>query len=158
MAYANAGPKVSLSPDPTVTPGTVVFKGDYRELAQLEDPSSQLFHHQQALPALPVPELRDSLSMYLEAVASSASAEQLEKARVDAYAFLDQGSGIGPVLQDRLLDRQKEYKNSSWLQSWWNRYSYLEYREPVVVCVNAARAAWMACWVVRLLGCLFACM
>ena len=60
---------------------------------------------------------------------------QLEKARTDAYELAQKG-GLGERLQERLVQRAKEeYSGSSWLQEWWNKYSYLEYREPVVVYV-----------------------
>jgi carnitine O-acetyltransferase len=135
MAYANGSSVVKLDADPTLRPDTIVFRGDYRVLAPLEDPQSNLFRGQSSLPALPVPDLSASLSAYLEAVAANCTAEQLEKARTDAYAFLAP-SGLGPTLHERLLARRDEYATSSWLQDWWNRYSYLEYREPVVVYVS----------------------
>jgi carnitine O-acetyltransferase len=135
MAYANGSSVVKLDVDPTLRPDTLVFRGDYRVMAPLQDPKSNLFRGQDSLPALPVPELSASLSAYLEAVAANSTAEQLEKARTDAYAFLAP-TGLGPALQERLIARRDEYSTSSWLQNWWNRYSYLEYREPVVVYVS----------------------
>jgi len=138
MAYASGVKTVALSHDPSVDSNTIVFKGDYRVLKSLEDPNSALFRNQDSLPSLPVPALKDSLSAYLAAVAPFATPSQLEKARVDAYEFLSPG-GLGPVLQERLLARAKEYADSSWMQAWWNRYSYLEYREPVVVYVCILR-------------------
>lgn len=133
MAYNNnAGPTQRLKSDPTLAPDAIVFKGDYKVLTNWEDPSTPLFEQQHTLPLLPVPELSASLSMYLESVAALATPEQLEKARIDAYEFLSE-QGVGKTLQERLLQRQQDNKNSSWLQEWWNKFSYLEYREPVVM-------------------------
>lgn len=102
----------------------------------MEDTSKPLWRAQDDLPSLPIPTLEESCKRYLASVKALMSPEEYRNTKNAVKEFL-KPDGIGRTLQRRLKQRQKEQGgNNSWLQEWWNEYSYLGYREPNVVYVS----------------------
>ena len=85
------------------------------------------FAAQSSLPKLPVPELSDTLAKLKESLRplawNEAEWERVTK-RIDHF-----GEGLGPVLQERLVQRAKE--KDHWLEEWWDDLAYLGYRDSV---------------------------
>jgi carnitine O-acetyltransferase len=94
-----------------------------------------LYAHQHKLPRLPIPELKDTATTYLESVKPHLSATEFQRTKNSVAEFI-KPSGFGHVLQQRLLDRDQAVKDKSWLIDWWNDYAYMAYRDPVVINVN----------------------
>ncbi|KXS10143.1 hypothetical protein M427DRAFT_62879 [Gonapodya prolifera JEL478] len=111
------------------------------------------------LPTLPVPKLRDTLEKYLATVSPLLLEADFERTREIVEQFLDETrGGVGQTLQQRLEERAKMANElgpdnllselrkddkgialptrNNWLIDWWNEYSYLQFREPVVVNVS----------------------
>ncbi len=91
--------------------------GDYRTELWMEDSSQALYKYQQQLPLLPVPTLEETCALYLKTVeplAGSSASKQFYQTKRNVMEFL-QPNGMGQKLQDRLLKRAKERKDSSWL-------------------------------------------
>lgn len=110
------------------------------------------------LPLLPLPELDDTIKKYLVTVKPFLQQEDYSRTAELANQFAQ--SEIGLELQRRLVKRAESAKavkpwrlrfagdgeepsapqdkptKSSWLVDWWNSYSYLRYREPVVLNVS----------------------
>nr|XP_015222289.1 PREDICTED: carnitine O-acetyltransferase isoform X1 [Lepisosteus oculatus] len=86
--------------------------------------------HQEGLPKLPVPPLRQTLERYLLALRPVVSAEELEHTRGLVEDFQRPG-GVGERLQRGLERRARKMEN--WLSDWWLQTAYLEYRMPVVI-------------------------
>jgi len=136
MAYANA-PVDNDTSTTWITSRTtaITFSGDYREHLYLEDHQSELYKHQSSLPSLPDATLEQSAKVYLQSIQPLTTAAEFVQTKAAVAEFLKAG-GRGHVLQQRLEARVSEYEGSSWLQEWWNKGSYLEYREPVVIFVS----------------------
>lgn len=87
------------------------------------------------LPRLPVPSLEETCAKYLKTLRPIVSEEAYETSVKAVKKFLEPNS-FGRVLQERLLQRAEEKKQTSWLIDWWNDYAYLGYRDSVVINVN----------------------
>ncbi|KAI8807973.1 acyltransferase ChoActase/COT/CPT [Cladochytrium replicatum] len=99
-----------------------------------KSPNKPLYKYQQSLPKLPVPTLQETIPKYLKSVKAVVSPAEFEKTQAVAREFLTAG-GVGETLQKRLEERAKTEK-TSWLYEWWNDWSYMGYRDPVVVYVS----------------------
>ncbi|KAL4660769.1 carnitine O-acetyltransferase isoform X2 [Arapaima gigas] len=86
--------------------------------------------HQDSLPKLPVPPLRQTCERYLAVLEPLVSAEELEHTRRLVAEFTMSG-GVGERLQKGLERRARKMDN--WLSDWWLQTAYLEFRMPVVV-------------------------
>ena len=108
--------------------------GDYRTEAHLETLiGGPLYAHQRNLPRLPIPDLRDTIERFLPtALPLAQSSQEKENLLASAKIFEQQATG----LQQCLIQRRDEWGDSSWLQSWWNSYIYLEVRDPLPVNVS----------------------
>jgi len=108
--------------------------GDYRvDADRLEDTSMPLYSAQSSLDRLPVPSLEETCKRFLRtAVPLAKSSEETASLQQAVDAF----SQHSQQLQKRLLQRQKENPESSWLQHWWNVLGYLKIRDPIVVHVS----------------------
>ena len=136
MAYANAPASSSASSTwLTSRKNALIFSGDYREHLHLENPDSNLYKNQLNLPSLPIATLEQSAKIYLQSIEPLTTSKQYLATKAAVNEFLKAG-GRGQELQKRLEKRASELPNSSWLQEWWNKGSYLEYREPVVIFVS----------------------
>lgn len=93
------------------------------------DAASTTLSLQHTLPKLPVPELEQSVTKHLESVRALFSQPEYEEAKRTAEDFLR--SDLSRKLQAKLKSRAADAKDSSWLLQWWNKYSYLAYRDPV---------------------------
>ena len=78
--------------------------------------SEKTFSNDELLPPLPLPELKDSLSLYLDSVKPHLTDEEFVKTKqiVDNFE-----KNEGKILHQSLLDRAKERKN------WVNEMIYL---------------------------------
>uniref|UniRef100_A0A8C9U4L4 Carnitine O-acetyltransferase n=1 Tax=Scleropages formosus TaxID=113540 RepID=A0A8C9U4L4_SCLFO len=92
--------------------------------------ASRYLIHQDSLPKLPVPELRQTCQRYLAVLEPLVSDEELEHTRTLVADFMVPG-GVGERLQKGLERRARKMDN--WLSDWWLQSAYLEFRMPVVV-------------------------
>ncbi|KAJ1915324.1 Carnitine O-acetyltransferase mitochondrial [Mycoemilia scoparia] len=93
-------------------------------------------HNSTGLPALPVPQLEDTLKKLLDTVRPLVSTDEY-KAIEKKVQFFASKDGMGPVLQARLKTRAEELAGkSSWLEEWWNDYAYFSNRESICFNVN----------------------
>lgn len=108
------------------------FRGKHHQFQPLVKPF-RMFSHQTKLPRLPVPPLERTLQKYQNTLIPLINAkEQLTRVETEIKNF---ASGLGPVLQRRLLDHQF-IEPENWLDQWWYQKAYLEWREPLVVNSN----------------------
>lgn len=106
------------------------------------------FSRQRTLPRLPIPDLEATLERYLTSIEplllqkehlgelpGSSAAKELEKRREWARE-LTQPGGLGPVLQNRLVDVDRTTPNN-WLDDrYWLVKAYHEWRVPLLVNSN----------------------
>uniref|UniRef100_A0A8C9X1T2 Carnitine O-acetyltransferase n=1 Tax=Sander lucioperca TaxID=283035 RepID=A0A8C9X1T2_SANLU len=85
--------------------------------------------HQEGLPKLPVPPLKQTCERYLAALEPIVSEEELEHTRQLMEEFLK--GGVGERLQKGLERRAR--KTDNWLSEWWMQSAYLDCRMPVAV-------------------------
>uniref|UniRef100_A0A8C9TX10 Carnitine O-acetyltransferase n=1 Tax=Scleropages formosus TaxID=113540 RepID=A0A8C9TX10_SCLFO len=86
--------------------------------------------HQEGLPKLPVPPLRQTCERYLAVLEPLVSEQELEHTRKLMAEFLTPG-GAGERLQKGL--ERRAHKMENWLSDWWLQTAYLDFRMPVVV-------------------------
>uniref|UniRef100_A0A7N8WYE4 Carnitine O-acetyltransferase-like n=1 Tax=Mastacembelus armatus TaxID=205130 RepID=A0A7N8WYE4_9TELE len=85
--------------------------------------------HQEGLPKLPVPPLKQTCEHYLAALEPIVSKEELEHTRQLVEEFFK--GGVGERLQKSLERRAR--KTDNWLSEWWMQLAYLDCRMPVAV-------------------------
>lgn len=85
--------------------------------------------HQEGLPRLPVPPLKQTCERYLAMLEPIVSEDELEHTRQLVAEFLQ--GGVGERLQKRL--ERRTHKTENWLSEWWMQSAYLDCRMPVVV-------------------------
>ncbi|KAL5512913.1 hypothetical protein ACEPAH_3311 [Sanghuangporus vaninii] len=90
------------------------------------------FAAQSSLPRLPVPALKDTLTRLRRSLVPLAHTK--DELRNTEQKIAQFENGLAPVLQTRLEKRQKETQH--WLEEWWDLYSYMGYRDSVVVNVS----------------------
>ncbi|KAM6954457.1 carnitine O-acetyltransferase [Aplochiton taeniatus] len=89
----------------------------------------RMAHHQDNLPQLPVPPLKQTLQRYLTMLEPIVSQEELDHTRVLVEEFLN--GGVGDRLQKEL--ERRATKKENWLSEWWMQAAYLDCRMPVPV-------------------------
>jgi carnitine O-acetyltransferase len=92
---------------------------------------------QGTLPKLPVPPLEKTFALYLRSLEPIITAEQLATTKANIADFL-KPNGLGEKLQRRLIDHasHESANNGNWLDAWWLRLAYHQWREPVLVNSN----------------------
>ncbi|KAL3976127.1 solute carrier family 25 (mitochondrial phosphate transporter), member 3 [Sarotherodon galilaeus] len=85
--------------------------------------------HQEGLPKLPVPPLKQTCERYLAALEPLVSDEEMDHTRKVVQEFLK--GGVGERLQKGLERRAR--KTDNWLTEWWMQSAYLDCRMPVAV-------------------------
>lgn len=80
-----------------------------------------------ALPKLPVPPLKDTLTRYLKTVKPFLNDDEFRETEGKVKKFSE---GVGAKLQELLVKRAENTEN--WLADWWLKVAYLEFRAPVV--------------------------
>ncbi|RKP28189.1 carnitine acetyltransferase [Syncephalis pseudoplumigaleata] len=92
---------------------------------------------QGTLPHLPVPSLDKTFAVYLRSLEPLVSPEQLATTKANVADFLRQG-GLGEQLQRRLIDHaaRETVNHGNWLDAWWLRLAYHQWREPLLVNSN----------------------
>lgn len=87
-------------------------------------------HPSARLPSLPLPDLESTLQLYLTAVRSFCSREEIEEIEKAIQEFLDLGN-IGRQLQNRLLQRASDPSVDDWQSDLYNAHVYLKCRAPI---------------------------
>ncbi|XP_028269598.1 carnitine O-acetyltransferase [Parambassis ranga] len=85
--------------------------------------------HQESLPKLPVPPLKQTCERYLAALEPIVSKEELDHTQQLVQEFLK--GGVGERVQKGLERRAR--KTDNWLSEWWMQTAYLDCRMPVPV-------------------------
>ncbi|KAF6729922.1 Carnitine O-acetyltransferase [Oryzias melastigma] len=109
-----------------VRPSTVNPCRLLRAVTQIPERS---FVHQEGLPKLPVPPLKQTCERYLSMLEPIVSEEELEHTRQLVQEFLK--GGVGERLQKELERRAR--KTDNWLSEWWMQSAYLDCRMPLAV-------------------------
>ena len=86
-------------------------------------PENQTFYHDEKLPSLPVPEVKETIEKYLDSCRAILNDEDYEKTKKICQRFVEDDS---VVLQEKLLERAAKRRN--WLEQWWSEKVYLETR------------------------------
>uniref|UniRef100_A0AAY4EVI7 Choline/carnitine acyltransferase domain-containing protein n=1 Tax=Denticeps clupeoides TaxID=299321 RepID=A0AAY4EVI7_9TELE len=86
--------------------------------------------HQEGLPKLPVPPLKQTCERYLAVLEPLLSEEELSHTHKLVAEFVRSG-GVGERLQKGLERRARKTEN--WLSEWWMQSAYLDSRMPVAV-------------------------
>ncbi|KAF4109723.1 carnitine O-acetyltransferase-like [Onychostoma macrolepis] len=86
--------------------------------------------HQESLPKLPVPPLKQTCARYLASLEPLISEEEKAHTRELMDEFLRPG-GVGERLQKSLERRAR--KTDNWLSDWWMQSAYLDSRMPVAM-------------------------
>jgi carnitine O-acetyltransferase len=105
--------------------------GNYSETVDMEDQSLPLYAGNPKTPSLPVPDLDQTLDLFLQSVKPHVSPAELK----NTEKAVEQMRGpVGRELHRRLLARAEETskKRTSWFIDWWNQWAYLAYRDSVV--------------------------
>ena len=103
-------------------------KGDYNEESFLEEHiGGPLYNNQKDLPHLPIPNVEETMSLFLK---SALPLVESEEERVALMKDCESFPSDVAVLQERLLERKEgcSKMNTSWLQLWWNQLGYLQIR------------------------------
>lgn len=111
----------------------VESNGDYLEESWLEGERNVMYSNQSELPNLPIPLIKDTLKRF---VPTAMPLAESEKERRSLQNAVDKFATQASTLQQRLLDRFNDNKDSSWLQHWWNTLGYLQIRDSVVINVS----------------------
>ena len=83
-----------------------------------------------SLPPLPLPELEDSVKLYLEAVKPFCSPEDIDRTENAISGFLEP-DGLGSKFQRRLLQRAADAEIDGWQFDLYNHHVYLSSRAPI---------------------------
>lgn len=92
-----------------------------------------MLRNQNELPKLPIPNLEDTLSGYLEWIHPLLSERELEESRKRTALFTGV-NGSGEKLHNKLVEIDSTLEGS-WLKPYWDEM-YLAYREPLVPNMN----------------------
>ncbi|KAI8925851.1 Choline/Carnitine o-acyltransferase-domain-containing protein [Entophlyctis helioformis] len=92
------------------------------------------FANQDKVPRLPVPSLDAMAAKYLASCKPVLSPDEFEATKAAVEQFISP-AGLGPVLQQRLIEYERKQPNS-WLEDIWLNKAYLEYREPAPINSN----------------------
>jgi carnitine O-acetyltransferase len=106
-------------------------------MANLKDTavfSDSTFGNQKVLPKLPVPDLEETCSRYLEWIGPLLDPEGMERTARVTRAFCSP-EGDGPVLQAALADLASRKDTANWLEPFWDRM-YLSGRSPLPLYSN----------------------
>lgn len=114
-----------------------IVDGDYSKDVDLEHgtQSDKFYENQAKLPRLPIPDLQETLDLYLRTCQPLATAQELEHTKAVTASFRAPG-GLGETLYKRLQEHAALWTHSSWLQKWWNQIGYLQWRDPNVINLN----------------------
>ena len=92
------------------------------------------FQFQTQLPRLPVPSLTATATTYLDSIKACSTESEFQKTKKYVEDFIAPG-GLGEILQQRLIERDKAEQNS-WLEKWWLQLAYHGWRESVLINSN----------------------
>ena len=92
------------------------------------------FQYDSQLNKLPIPPLQQTIDKYLKSIIPFVSQQDYETSKTLCQDFIE--SGQGQRLENLIRDRAKECDN--WLDDWWLRKAYLQFREPLIPLLNTA--------------------
>ncbi|CAM4714568.1 unnamed protein product [Leuciscus chuanchicus] len=92
--------------------------------------SDRTLVHQESLPKLPVPPLKQTFARYMASLEPLISEEEMAHTQQLMKEFLQPG-GVGERLQKSLERRARKTEN--WLSDWWMQSAYLDSRMPVAM-------------------------
>uniref|UniRef100_A0A914V011 Choline/carnitine acyltransferase domain-containing protein n=1 Tax=Plectus sambesii TaxID=2011161 RepID=A0A914V011_9BILA len=101
-------------------------------VASVQNRHNAFFSAQAALPKLPVPELKQTMSKFVrlsKPITSDIEHKEIEKIVEEFLA-----TGEGAKLQSLLQQRAEKLPN--WLAPWWLNQAYLEARTPLPICMS----------------------
>lgn len=102
---------------------------------QSESAGSQaMLRFQSNLPRLPVPSLPSTIAKLLDSTRPHVTLQEFSATKLAATDFLE--SDQGAELQRRLQARAADPSVTNWISDWWDRYAYMEFREPLVFNVS----------------------
>lgn len=109
-----------------------------------DDPEETTFKYDNQLPALPVPNIEQSIHKLLDTIRPIAIDQDVfRETERKALEFIKDENV--KELQDLLKKRAESHKN--WLESWWLEFAYLRSRKPLIPYSNmAAPLPVMKCW------------
>ncbi|XP_068157561.1 peroxisomal carnitine O-octanoyltransferase isoform X2 [Drosophila tropicalis] len=100
---------------------------DRASLYFMDKNDSNTYDFDETLPPLPLPDLRETMDRYFACVQPFGTAEELAQTR---KVIDDFQNNIGPILQEKLKEREGKMKN--WLGTWWEDYGYHLLRLPLL--------------------------
>ncbi|KAG8179267.1 hypothetical protein JTE90_026731 [Oedothorax gibbosus] len=104
--------------------------------------SEKTFAHDEKLPSLPVPNLSETLSKYLDSVKGLVSEEEFLNTTAIVEKFRN---GVGKELHRKLLHKAASERN--WLEKWWEDVAYLSQRAPLIpLCSMSGFTNFDAIW------------
>jgi hypothetical protein len=84
-----------------------------------------------ALPELPLPDLKTTLKLWLESIRPFCAPKDIERVSQKMADFQKTG-GVGPQIQRRLLERHNDSTGDNWLSEIYNKEIWLRNRSPLV--------------------------
>ena len=94
-----------------------------------------MLRFEDSLPRLPIPTLAETAARYLASVRPLLNDAEYANTEAAVADFV-KPTGLGQVLQTRLLARRNDPSIRNWIYDWWNDAAYLSVREPVVPYVS----------------------
>eukprot|EP01125_Pyxidicula_operculata_P004709 TRINITY_DN1760_c1_g1_i4.p1 TRINITY_DN1760_c1_g1~~TRINITY_DN1760_c1_g1_i4.p1 ORF type:complete len:591 (-),score=103.16 TRINITY_DN1760_c1_g1_i4:1234-3006(-) len=91
------------------------------------------FSYQDSLPRLPVPDLDQTCSKYLNTIIPLTTEDEYRRNEALVKDLLQSKQIL--EAQSRLKQRATSETNS-WLETWWNNWAYMDYREPTPINVT----------------------
>ncbi|XP_036323504.1 peroxisomal carnitine O-octanoyltransferase [Rhagoletis pomonella] len=92
----------------------------------LDEGEPNTYDYDETLPALPLPDLHDTLKRYYESLKPFGSHKELSNSKEIIKKF---ESGVGAQLHEKLKELAAIKKN--WLNEWWDKYAYHMLRLPL---------------------------
>jgi len=90
-----------------------------------------MYSFQNAMPRLPVPPLKETISKYLRSVEPLLNPAEYAVVETQAQSFLE---GEGAKLQRFLV--AKSWLSGNYVSDWWEKYIYLRSRSPILINSN----------------------
>uniref|UniRef100_A0A7S1Q6F5 Choline/carnitine acyltransferase domain-containing protein n=1 Tax=Neobodo designis TaxID=312471 RepID=A0A7S1Q6F5_NEODS len=101
---------------------------------QVAESIDKLELHQEAVPRLPIPSLKETCTLYLRSLEGLVNAEEYDRTEQYVEEFLQPG-GIGEVLQEKLQAIEAKKECASWFEAIWDD-AYLCGRDCIAININ----------------------
>ena len=113
-----------------VNDSSKAMTGEAKLTLAIKENSDMQEQLQQERPALPLPDLKDTLEVFSQNMKPFCTESQLQQLESEIDDFLSPG-GPGEVLQSRLLVRASNPEIEAWQSELYARYVYLRVRAPI---------------------------